>query len=358
MFLGINEIRHEKARFILIMAVIALVSYLTFFLTALAYGLATSYTQGIDKWQADGIILQESANNNAARSLLNDTDYRAVRTSDDNKSQIGISSATISLDKQEDIALFGIKIGSFTEPNITEGRSIKSLNEVIASDKLKGIGLELNQKIKFSEGDTEYLVVGFTDRSTFQTAPIIYLDLDDWRGAATEASGMTAMRDNSTFSAVVVKGDNSQINEKTSSLSYQTITDYAFTLPGYSAQVATFSIMIGFLIFIASFVLAIFIYILTIQKKNIFGVLKAEGIPNKYISRSVKFQIVFLVVAGLLVGLILTLATGYGLGGKVPFMVEPLFFGSISVLFLLFAAIGGIASVYAITKIDPVEAIG
>ena len=44
MFLAINELVKEKARFILIVAVIALVSYLTFFLTALAYGLATSYT--------------------------------------------------------------------------------------------------------------------------------------------------------------------------------------------------------------------------------------------------------------------------------------------------------------------------
>lgn len=36
MFLAINELLKEKTRFILIVAVIALVSYLTFFLTALA----------------------------------------------------------------------------------------------------------------------------------------------------------------------------------------------------------------------------------------------------------------------------------------------------------------------------------
>lgn len=75
-----------------------------------------------------------------------------------------------------------------------------------------------------------------------------------------------------------------------------------------------------------SFVLAISIYILTIQKKSIFGVLKAEGVPNRYISRSVKTQIVILVSSGMALGLAFTLLTGLGLAGKVPFMVQPLFF--------------------------------
>ena len=116
--------------------------------------------------------------------------------------------------------------------------------------------------------------------------------------------------------------------------------------------------MIGFLIFIASFVLAIFIYILTIQKKSIFGILKAEGVPNSYISRSVKTQIVILVISGMAIGLACTLITGFGLAGKIPFMVQPLFFMGITSLFLFFSAVGGIASVRVVTKIDPVEAIG
>ena len=55
MFLAINELVKEKARFILIVAVIALVSYLTFFLTALAYGLARMACDGhLDEWTASG----------------------------------------------------------------------------------------------------------------------------------------------------------------------------------------------------------------------------------------------------------------------------------------------------------------
>lgn len=358
MFLGINEIRHDKARFVLIVAVIALVSYLTYFLTALAYGLATSYTQGIDKWQADGIVLQKDANSNVARSLISEAQYADLDGIESGleKARLGVSSATIELDEKEDISLFGIDTDSFIAPNITEGRAIRADGEVVASDALKLLGLTLDDTLQFSTGGTRYTVVGFTDAATFQTAPIVYMTLPTWRAVAAEVSGMTGMRDDTTISAVVLRYE--AVRGLGDDLEIQTIRDFSFALPGYSAQVATFGTMIGFLIFIASFMLAIFIYILTIQKKSLFGILKAEGIPNRYISRSVKTQIVILVCFGMLVGVILTLITGWALTGKVPFLVQPLFFAAITVLFLFCAAVGGIASVRVVTKIDPVEAIG
>lgn len=354
MFLGLSEIRHDKAKFALIVVVIALVSYLTYFLTALAYGLATSYTQGIDKWQASGIILAKDANDNIGRSLLHGSEYADVKTSGE-KARLGVASATVQLNEKKDITVFGIEDGSFITPNITEGRAVQASNEIVASDELKSLGLRQNDTVQFIGTNLRYTVVGFTNRATFQTAPIVYMQLGEWRTAAAKLSGMTGMLDESTINAVVTRGT---VTNLPSTLKWQTIRSFSFTLPGYSAQVATFSLMIGFLIFIASFVLAIFIYILTIQKKSIFGVLKAEGVPNKYISRSVKTQIVILVCAGMAVGLVFTLLTGWGLSGKVPFLVQPLFFVAITVLFLFFSAVGGIASVRAVTKIDPVEAIG
>lgn len=356
MFLGINEIKHDKTRFILIVAVIALISYLTYFLTALAYGLATSYTQGIDKWNASGIVLQKDANNNVARSLLSAANYESIKGVD--KARLGVSLATVELDKKKDVALFGVERSSFIAPNITEGRAIQSSTEVVASSELKLIGLKLGETLKPKGSAIAYTVVGFTDHATFQTAPIVYFDLSQWRIVTAEVSGMTSMRDAATISAVVTKHNAGKFAYDDTVMSWQSIRDFTFTLPGYSAQVATFGTMIGFLIFIASFMLAIFIYILTIQKKSLFGILKAEGVPNRYISRSVKAQIVILVVLGMAVGVTLTLLTGWGLAGKVPFLVQPLFFLAITTLFLLCAAIGGIASVRVVTKIDPVEAIG
>ncbi len=159
--------------------------------------------------------------------------------------------------------------------------------------------------------------------------------------------------------AIIVKtgenDDSSYLSEY--KLSYKKINDYYFTLPGYAAQVLTFSIMIMFLILIAAIVLGIFVYILTIQKKGIFGVLKAQGISNRMVAGSVMNQTLILAIIGMVIGLALTFITGWALSGKVPFAVNIFFFVSISAIFIIFASFSAIFSVRSVVKIDPARAI-
>ncbi len=358
MFLAINELLKEKSRFALITIVIILVSYLVFFLLALAYGLATSYTQAVDKWGAHSIALNDNANSTIGRSILTHSDYQQLLPEADKATAtaapLGVGVATLEKDESDDVSLFGIDTKSFIAPDLSEGRQIENANEVIVSDELSIIGLNLNDTFTLQGEEEKYTVVGVTTKASFQTAPVVYMSLNDWREAASAASGMIGMRDDTSINAVILK----EATQVEAPLQTQTIKDFINTLPGYQAQVLTFSLMIGFLIGIAAFVLAIFIYILTLQKKGIFGVLKAEGVPNRYIANSVIIQVGILSVGGLLIGMGLALLTGALLEGKVPFAVNPTFFAAISALFLACAALGALASVRSVTKIDPVEAIG
>lgn len=358
MFLAFNELLKEKSRFALIAFVVVLVSYLVFFLLALAYGLASSYTQAIDKWDASGIVLNENANNVIGRSIITEEQYGSFLNKDTENSQaapLGVGTATAEKDGSDDVALFGIDPATFLAPDLKEGRAIQSAHEVIVSDELAEIGINLGDTLTLQSDDTRYSVVGVTAKSTFQTAPVVYMSLKDWRDAASATSGMLGMRDDTSISAIVLKGEGHTVD---SPLAAQSIKDFSFTLPGYQAQVLTFSLMIGFLIGIAAFVLAIFIYILTLQKKSIFGVLKAEGIPSSYIARSVIIQVLILSIGGLLVGMGLAVLTGTLLAGKVPFAINPTFFAGISALFIVCTLLGALASVRSVTNIDPVEAIG
>lgn len=356
MFLAINELIKEKARFGLIVFVIFLVSYLTFFLTSLAYGLATSYTQGIDKWNATGLVLQRDANNTITRSLLFESDYKSFVNND--TAALGVGGATIKQDESKDVSIFGIESDGFLAPNIIDGQTLKLPHDIIVSNKLKDIGIKLDQTITFKGSDYSYRVVGFTDKATFQTAPIIYMTLTDWREITSDLAGMKGMKDDTTISAVVTRGSTDSARYSNDNLQWLSIRDFAFKLPGYQAQVLTFGLMIGFLIAIASFVLAVFMYILTLQKKSVFGVLKAEGVPNSYISISVMLQIAILSAIGLSIGLVTAVLSGVLLESKVPFATNPLYIVVIILLFLIFAGLGGLASVRAVTKIDPVKAIG
>ena len=141
------------------------------------------------------------------------------------------------------------------------------------------------------------------------------------------------LADDGLFSGIVIKGSLTSTGEN---LALYNISDYINTLPGYNAQVLTFSVMIIFLIIIVSIVLGIFIYVLTIQKTSMFGVMKAQGISNFYISSSVIFQTLTLVALGISFGLALTLISGFFLQSILPFAINISFYIVISLAFFLF----------------------
>lgn len=116
--------------------------------------------------------------------------------------------------------------------------------------------------------------------------------------------------------------------------------------------------MIGFLILIAALVIGIFIYILTLQKKAVFGVLKAQGVSSAYLAKSVIAQTFLLSLVAVGLGMGLTLLTALILPVAVPFQVNYLFFSGIGVLMVLMAVLGALFSILSIVKVDPLKAIG
>lgn len=353
MYLAWKEIKHSKGKFSLIIAVIFLVSYLTYFLTSLAYGLASSYTNGINKWGADNIVLNDDANDNIMMSMMKESDYQNINAIDENKAKLGLFPAVVKDYSGEnknkiETYVFGIDEESFIAPKEFKNINLGA-NQVVASDKLIDEGYSVGDMLTISGTTIVYEIVAFTDLATYQTAPILYTNLSTWREYRFSSSTVEL------FSAVIIKGE-ATISSDT--LKLMNINDFIFTLPGYNAQVLTFSIMIGFLIIIASFVLAIFIYVLTIQKTSMFGVMKAQGISSGYIGLSVISQTIILTFIGLFFGIGLTLLSGYFLSQTVPFAVNIVFYLAITGAFFLFSILGGLFSVVAVTKIDPLKAIG
>ena len=211
-------------------------------------------------------------------------------------------------------------------------------------------GYELGDLFAVTGSDELYEIIGFSSKTTYQTAPVVYMALDTWqayRYGSTNAPDL--------FSGIVIKGESSGIS---SNLVGYTVDEFVSYLPGYTAQVLTFSVMIVFLIIITAFVLGIFIYVLTIQKTSMFGVMKAQGISNGHIGGSVIIQTLLLVALGIVIGLFFTALTGYFLSDVIPFAVNIMFYLVITGAFFLFALFGGLFSVNAVLKIDPLKAIG
>ncbi|NCB48843.1 MAG: ABC transporter permease, partial [Clostridia bacterium] len=280
MFLAFKELKYSKTKFALIISVIVLISYLVYFLTSLAYGLASSYTNAIEKWQANEIVLTVDANDNMMMSYMTQENFDAISTTGE-KAKLGLFPAVISnplaeniLESRVDVYFFGIENDSFLKPYELENLTLTG-NKVIVDEKLKKEGYKIGDTFAVTGSENQFEIIGFSAKSTYQTAPVVYMSLDSW-----QEYRYGTLNTPDLFSGVVVRGQIDNLPEEF--LSYTT-SKYISTLPGYTAQVLTFSVMIGFLIIITAFVLGIFIYVLTIQKTSMFGVMKAQGISNGYI---------------------------------------------------------------------------
>ena len=356
MFLALNEIMHSKLRYALVAGVMFLIAYLVFFLTGLAYGLAQDNRTAVDKWEADSIVLSKDANSNLGMSMI--TKKTAEEVEGGKVAYLAQTPGVVtSKDSTEEgkinVSFFGIDKDQFIMPNLVEGKAFNNDDEAIGDISLKEeYGLAVGDTVKLSGSDKTFKLTGFTDHAKFNVSPVLYTTINAYQQIRFEKEDTS---ENARINAIVVRG---KINDLPEDLEQIKISKFINELPGYNAQVLTFGFMIGFLIVIAAIVIGIFIYVLTMQKINIFGVMKAQGITGGFIARSVVAQTFILSFVGILLGLVGTVGTSLVLPDAVPFQSNWLFFGVISLLMLVVSVLGALFSVRTIVKIDPLKAIG
>ena len=92
MFLALKEIKHEKLRYGVIIAMIALIRDLIFILTSLALGLAQENTAAIDSWKIKSVVLNKDSDTNLRQSLLTTEQVNKLTK---NKNNAVIAEATV-----------------------------------------------------------------------------------------------------------------------------------------------------------------------------------------------------------------------------------------------------------------------
>ncbi|HCR3594637.1 ABC transporter permease, partial [Enterococcus faecium] len=345
-----------KLRYALVAGVMFLIAYLVFFLTGLAYGLAQDNRTAVDKWEADSIVLSKDANSNLGMSMI--TKKIAEEVEGGKVAYLAQTPGVVtSKDSTEEgkinVSFFGIDKNQFIMPNLVEGKAFDNDDEAVGDISLKEeYGLAIGDTVKLSGSDKTFKLTGFTDHAKFNVSPVLYTTINAYQEIRFEKEDTS---ENARINAIVVRGKISNLPEDLEQIK---ISKFINELPGYNAQVLTFGFMIGFLIVIAAIVIGIFIYVLTMQKINIFGVMKAQGITGGFIARSVVAQTFILSFVGILLGLLGTVGTSLVLPDAVPFQSNWLFFGVISLLMLVVAVLGALFSVRTIVKIDPLKAIG
>lgn len=356
MFLAINEMKDAKLKYSLIVGLLILISYLMYFLSGLAFGLIELNKAAVDKWQANTVLLAKEANSSLSFSSLNLADMDQVNA--DNIAPLSQMSTVVwsvnndQEDAREKVSVFGIDQETFLSPTLTQGKIFEDAGEVVVDQRLADqLGVGIGDELAVLGTALTLKIVGLTERATYNVAPVIYLTLEDFHQLKFGQVNYPLR-----VNAFVIKGELQTYPED----AYQTLTIETFIdeLPGYRAQNLTFAFMIGFLVVISAIIIGIFMYVLTIQKAPIFGIMKAQGIANRTIGGAVMSQTLLLSLAGGTIGWVLTWLSSLALPQAVPFLGNSLFYSIIFASLVIFSLIGTLFSVRAIVKIDPLEAIG
>lgn len=349
MYLAWNEIRRNKLKFGLIIGILVMVSYLLFFLSGLANGLINMNREGIDKWHADAIILNKDANKTVAQSVI---DKKEVDGNFKKEAYLTQTGVIVSNGKEKENALlFGIASKSFLMPKLISGHAFKENNEVVADKTLKEKGFKLGDKLTLSQSDESLTIVGFSESAKYNASPVLFSNTQTMEK-------INPMFNEDKTNAVVIKDENWKEQDLSNNLEAVAISDFVEALPGYQAQNTTLNFMIVFLFIISAAVIGIFLYVITLQKTSLFGVLKAQGFTNGYLARVVLAQTFIIALIGTVIGLVLTLITGAFIPAAVPVAFNALTLILFGIGLILVSIVGSLFSILTVRKVDPLKAIG
>lgn len=363
MLLALKEIQREKLRYSLIIILIALISYMMFILSALALGLANQNTSAIYGWQADSIALNEQADGVLRASMLTEPQISEIKHHTDGETaEIGFTSTRLitSSDVKESVNFLGVEKDSFISKRIdlAQGHAPQKSHEIVLDQALtKTADISLNDTVTLGSDENTYTVVGIAKDAKLSVVSVAYGLLEDWRNISPvaptiQASGVVSTKSFTSDDGTIDTAADGTAND---AVSVFTIPQFIQLLPGYNAQNTTFVLMIAVLAIVTLIIIAVFLYIIVLQKLPNIAVLKAQGIPTSYLIRSTLLQGLLVVGIGLFIGILATIATALPLPMSVPMSFSLPIQGATTLGLLLMGLLGALLPSRQIRRVDPVS---
>lgn len=352
MFLAWHEIKREKVRYGLVIAMIVLISYLLFMLVGLMDGLKNENTAAIEEWRTETVWLNKGSNDRLAESVLT---YQQVASlpQTDHFSLIGDQPVKMELDRQhhrhaQTLQFIGLNSTEFIAQKrvmLTSGHQVRNSQQLVLDNSLKQKGYRLGDWVVLNGGTKKFRIVGFARNAKINISPVAYGTLKAWqqlRGGNFAASAVISDR---------------KSHDSGYELKRYSVQQFINKLPGYTAQNATLQLMIAFLLVISLVVIAVFLYILTMQKKQQYALLRAQGIPAKTLVMATISQSLLLIITGLVISTGLTVLTVHLLSAGVPIMFKINNMILMGIGMVAIGVLGALVPALMIVRIDPLDAL-
>jgi len=378
-YLALKEIWHSKGRFLLISLIVALITTLVLFIAALAEGLGNGNREYIQKLNGELLVYQENVDLSIPSSRIGRSTINALRRVEGvaDVGQVFFADATLVFaDGQEDldISLLGVEPGHPGEPAALQGQGLgrSRSNEVVIDGNVairRGVGIGDTVRIKVTQGTEEEFydltVVGISDGRQYFLRPSIFVPYLTWDKVRPKGENENSNGELVSNIAVVKIANGGEEAVMASKLTQQVakievvdrVTAYEAT-PGYSAQQSTLDTQRYFTFFIGILVIGGFFQIQTLQKVAQIGMLKAVGASNFTIALAALTQIVTINALGVALGAMgsLLLAASFPPGIPIVFTGDAV--AAAAGALMLIGPLGGLVSVWALLKIEPLTALG
>ncbi len=379
-YLAFKELWRNRGRFFLVSLVIALITVLVLFVSALAEGLATANKEYIEKLDADLIVFQKSAELSTIASRVGRSTFNDIRRVDGvvAAGPIGFSSAAIALGggNELDIALIGVEPGQPGEIPALSGRGLRSrraqeavIDGRVAQRANLNVGDEFVIRSVQGTEDKFYTlrVVGISDGRQYFFQPSVVVPFLTWNKIKPQPVITSDATQSELVSNVVgVRvADPARLTEvaqrieatvrDTQAVDRKTAYEAS---PGYSAQQSTLMTQRAFALLIGTLVIGGFFQIQILQKVAQIGVLKAIGASNHTIAVASVAQITAVTAIGVAIGAAATLGLSLSFPPTIPilFTQDALIMAIASLM--LIGPIGGMVSVLYSLRIEPLTALG
>lgn len=378
-YLALKEVWHSRGRFVLISLIVALITTLVLFIAALAEGLGNGNREYIQKLNGELLVYQENVDLSIPSSRIGRSTTNALRRVEGvaDVGQVFFADATIIFaDGQEDldISLLGVEPGRPGEPPVRQGQGLgrSRNNEVVLDGNVvarRKVAVGDMITIKVTQGTNEEFynltAVGVSDGRQYFIRPSIfvpYLTWDKVRPRGETAGGGGELVSNIAVVKLINANEQTMIarrlEEEVAKIeAVDRVTAYEAT-PGYSAQQSTLDTQRYFTFFIGLLVIGGFFQIQTLQKVAQVGMLKAIGASNFTIALAAITQIVAINALGVAFGSVGSLLLGATFPPGIPIVFTGDAVAAAVAALMLIGPLGGLVSVWALLKIEPLTALG
>jgi len=352
MFVALRDLRFARGRFILIGAVVALITILVGFLSGLTGGLAIQNISAVLAAPADRLVFSAPGGESApsfSDSAVTDDQALAWESVDGVTSvePVGISQTRAEAGtNRAAVAVFGVR--SSFEAGSPSRSGMLWLSSAAATE----LSVSTGDAVTIAGQSYEVETVG--GDSWYSHTPVVQMTLADWQSMSASTGTPDAF---ATLLAVTGSPD-WKVGDADNDTVSETVLGSLTAIGAFRSEIGSLLLMVAMLFGISGLVIGAFFTVWTMQRKGDIAVLKALGASTASLVRDALGQALIVLLLGIGVGLGVVALLGTLAGTALPFLLSPLTTLLPGAIMIALGLAGAAFALRSVTSADPLTALG